>query len=839
MQKQNRHPSATRLLSALLAVLVFMPLIVWHGFVSAASPSGNNWFEIHSDPFTGKDDSGDGGTGNPADFNYFYVGQTFTANTSIKSIGTNAANMWVDYDPALIQPNNLGAGTYYNHSAGLTVNNGRIKATGYNFPNAKSTGLGNFMTFKAAFAKPSAANYGTGTPALLHFNLGTIGATTESNIALNGTDLLNSAKDFRFHVWADTKKPYALSPQPANAATNVPVTSNFAFQLRDSLHGEGDNTGVGTGVNMNSAQAQINAIDSTGTLNLKPNSLYTCSGIWGSNVCDVTVTPSNLTAFAGDTRKWKYGTSYTISISNYEDLASSNQGQLGDSNGPNRMDPKTYTFTTEADTVAPQILNPLPVSDSMDLPLNTAISFDIEDRKTYPGGMSGSGVAGASCQTEISSKSFGDKTYKVGDPEVTATAKDYGFHYAVDPATDFGSNETVTVRLFNCEDLAGNKAQDKVFVFKTLVVDTDKDGILDAVDNCPLVPNTDQKDTTKAWHDLFVADPVKYAQYATVVASPLGDACNPDLDGDTIPNATDNCPLVINTDQKDTTKAWHDLFVADPVKYAQYKDVVPSPLGDACNPDLDGDGIPNEKDNCPLVPNTDQKNTTNELHALYLSDPVKYASYKDIPVSPLGDACNPDIDGDGIPNEKDNCPTVYNPDQADVNKNGIGDACEGGLTLFNITAKPQKRVHTAGNPNLGMTATLTFYNTLAKAISLQDTVTFSSDGTATYSTTKLNPGTYNIGLKGEAHLTRVIRGISVTNGPVPVSLDYTFGGTTELIAGDIQSEDKINSFDIVRILKVYGFVGTQVADLVKDGRVSAPDIALLIMNYLKKGESLQ
>lgn len=35
-----------------------------------------------------------------------------------------------------------------------------------------------------------------------------------------------------------------------------------------------------------------------------------------------------------------------------------------------------------------------------------------------------------------------------------------------------------------------------------------------------------------------------------------------------------------------------------------------------------------------------------------------------------------DVDKDGIPDEKDNCPTVYNPDQKDANQNRIGDACE-------------------------------------------------------------------------------------------------------------------------------------------------------------------
>jgi hypothetical protein len=35
-----------------------------------------------------------------------------------------------------------------------------------------------------------------------------------------------------------------------------------------------------------------------------------------------------------------------------------------------------------------------------------------------------------------------------------------------------------------------------------------------------------------------------------------------------------------------------------------------------------------------------------------------------------------DQDGDGVPNGDDNCPAVANPDQADSDNNGVGDACE-------------------------------------------------------------------------------------------------------------------------------------------------------------------
>lgn len=37
---------------------------------------------------------------------------------------------------------------------------------------------------------------------------------------------------------------------------------------------------------------------------------------------------------------------------------------------------------------------------------------------------------------------------------------------------------------------------------------------------------------------------------------------------------------------------------------------------------------------------------------------------------------HPDMDFDGIPNDEDNCPTIVNPNQEDVNGNGIGDTCE-------------------------------------------------------------------------------------------------------------------------------------------------------------------
>ena len=40
-------------------------------------------------------------------------------------------------------------------------------------------------------------------------------------------------------------------------------------------------------------------------------------------------------------------------------------------------------------------------------------------------------------------------------------------------------------------------------------------------------------------------------------------------------------------------------------------------------------------------------------------------------------ACPGDSDQDEIPNINDNCPSIFNPDQADCDGDGVGDACDG------------------------------------------------------------------------------------------------------------------------------------------------------------------
>jgi len=49
----------------------------------------------------------------------------------------------------------------------------------------------------------------------------------------------------------------------------------------------------------------------------------------------------------------------------------------------------------------------------------------------------------------------------------------------------------------------------------------------------------------------------------------------------------------------------------------------------------------------------------------------------------------PDRDKDGIPDFRDNCPDVYNPDQKDIDENGVGDACQQGPIVQKYHPPPE------------------------------------------------------------------------------------------------------------------------------------------------------
>lgn len=438
--------------------------------VAAAAPSGADTFQLLAAPSTGADNTGDGGSGSTEDLNYYYVGQSFDTTIEIKSGGTDAANIWIDYDTDVSTASGLTDGTYFPSYSGQTITGGRVKLTGFR-TSGTSSGTGTFGSLTWTADEPTEAAYATGSPGTLDVNVGTIGASTESNIALGGADLLDDEEDFQFHVWADTVAPYAANPSPAHLAAGVSVSSNYTFDLRDSLNGEGDDAGSGTGVDTATPPGAITADDGGGPTSMTGVDSYACSGTWGTELCTATLNPAPPSGIPGDTRNWEYATTYDIDVSGFRDLASASQDQLGDANGPNAMSPKTYSFTTETDSVPPQVVSETPVRASSGNAVGTNVTVVVHDKKTYPGTVSGSGVDSATCSINVSSPSFALATFQQGDAEVAVSAVDYGFQFVINPTSDFAQDETVTVSAFDCEDVEGNLMVTDTWTFGT--VDSD------------------------------------------------------------------------------------------------------------------------------------------------------------------------------------------------------------------------------------------------------------------------------------------------------------------------------------------------------------------------------
>ena len=94
--------------------------------------------------------------------------------------------------------------------------------------------------------------------------------------------------------------------------------------------------------------------------------------------------------------------------------------------------------------------------------------------------------------------------------------------------------------------------------------------------------------------------------------------------------------------------------------------------------DGDGDGVDDQEDNCPAIFNPGRP-----LDGMVQPDHDQDGVGDVCDVCPLQadtDACAPpdpdDKDADEIPNGEDNCPKDYNPDQVDFDQDGMGDACD-------------------------------------------------------------------------------------------------------------------------------------------------------------------
>ncbi|MBI2083065.1 MAG: thrombospondin type 3 repeat-containing protein [Deltaproteobacteria bacterium] len=141
-----------------------------------------------------------------------------------------------------------------------------------------------------------------------------------------------------------------------------------------------------------------------------------------------------------------------------------------------------------------------------------------------------------------------------------------------------------------------------------------------------------------------------------------------DTDGDLVEDGIDNCMTVANEDQADLDR---------------------DQIGNSCDEDRDGDGLKNELESGSLLTSPDDWDTDGDSISDYFDcepfDPVNsLAKQCDQLVEVKPPEINPttsvlptgDEDDDGILNETDNCPFVFNPGQQDTDHDRVGDLCD-------------------------------------------------------------------------------------------------------------------------------------------------------------------
>ncbi len=174
-----------------------------------------------------------------------------------------------------------------------------------------------------------------------------------------------------------------------------------------------------------------------------------------------------------------------------------------------------------------------------------------------------------------------------------------------------------------------------------VMVDTDGDGLPDAQEE---LFGTDPEDADS--DNDGVPDGAEPNWADDTDGDGLINALDPDSDNDGLLDGTE-MGLTLDDIGPDT-----DLGAGNFVPDADGGATTTSPV----DPDTDGGGVPDGQEDWDHDGMIDEGETD--------------------PNDPDDDVPFVDTDDDGVPDGEDNCPDIYNPDQADSDSDGVGDACE-------------------------------------------------------------------------------------------------------------------------------------------------------------------
>lgn len=153
---------------------------------------------------------------------------------------------------------------------------------------------------------------------------------------------------------------------------------------------------------------------------------------------------------------------------------------------------------------------------------------------------------------------------------------------------------------------------------------------------------------------------------------------------------------------------------------------------------------------------------------------------------------------------------------------------------INVRAKPEKRVPSTGNDSTLLTVEVRSIGVTTPLVST--TVNTGSGGTYSGITLLLTPGNYDVTAKGFSHLRRLKSSLALSSN---VTVDFTDGGTYQLLSGDVNStngDNKVNGIDLSLI--VAGLLGGDPRlDVNRDSRVNGIDLTNAVTNLNVTGDS--